>query len=128
VGPALRALRNGLGSVGYGELLDTPGSARAHDLQRLVSYGLGISVALIVTMPAWRTAAVLGITSSLLLLALIRIVTARKTAPYPVALTDLALTGVAVALATSSLVITLEVLAFVTSAIAMTFKVTPRLP
>jgi hypothetical protein len=79
-------------------------------------------------MPAWRTAAVLGITSSLLLLALIRIVTARKTAPYPVALTDLALTGVAVALATSSLVITLEVLAFVTSAIAMTFKVTPRLP
>ena len=78
-------------------------------------------------MPAWRTAVVLGIAGSLFLLALIRLVTGRKTAPYPVALTDQVLTGVAVAVATSSLVITLAVLAFITGAIAMTFKRTSRL-
>jgi signal transduction histidine kinase len=116
-----------LGSIPYRELLNTPGIARAHDLQRIVSYGLGVVVGLLVDLPAWRTIPVLVIASVSLLAAIERTVSGRKVAPYLLAQTDQLLATVAIAVATASPVITAAVVVFITAAIVASFAAPTRI-
>ena len=116
----------GLAAIPYRELLNTPGIARAHDYQRIVSYSLGVVVALVVDIATWRAAAVLAIAGVLLLAAIDRLVNRRRIAPYLLAQADQALASIAVALATASLVITFGVVVFVAAAIAASFAAPPR--
>lgn len=115
-----------LSSISYRELLDTPGIARAHDLQRVVSYGLGVIVSLLVDLPAWRAIAVLVIASVLLLASIERLITGRKAPPYLLAQVDQLLATLAVAIATASLLITVAVVAFITAAIVASFAAPSR--
>ncbi len=115
-----------LGSITYREILNTPGIARAHDLQRIVSYGLGVVVALLIDFPMWRSIPVLVIASILLVAAVERILSGRKVAPYVLALTDQLLATIVVAIATGSPLITLVVVVFITAAIGGSFAAPPR--
>ena len=106
-----------LGSITYREVLNTPGIARAHDLQRIVSYGLGVVIAILVDLPGWRAIPVLVIASVLLIAAIERLLTGRKVAPYVLAQVDQLMATVAVAIATASPLITLSVAVFISFAI-----------
>lgn len=115
-----------LACVPYRELLDSPGIARAHDLQRIVSYSLGVIIALLVDIPTWRSVAVLVIAGVLLLAAVERLITGRRIQPYLLAQADQMLASVAVALATASPLITFAVVAFISASITATFAASGR--
>ena len=51
----------------YREVLNTPGIARAHDFQRIVSYGMAVALILLIDLPTWRINTVLLISSACLL-------------------------------------------------------------
>lgn len=111
-----------LSSVAYRDLLNTPGIARAHDVQRLVSYGVGIAVALAIDLPAWRSPLVLAIASVLFAAALFRLGTGRGPAPYPLAYIDQLGTAIFVGVATGTPILTLGVVLFISIAVAATFR------
>jgi signal transduction histidine kinase len=113
--------------VPYREVLNSPGIARAHDLQRVVSYGLGVIVALVVEIPTWRAVAVLTIAGVLLLVAVERLITGRRIAPYLLAQVDQTLASVAVALATASPLITFAVVVFISASITASFAAPGRM-
>jgi signal transduction histidine kinase len=107
-------------------LLNSPGIGRAHDLQRLLSYGVGIAAGLLMDLPWWRAAPVVGIAAVLFLAAADRLRGHRLTTPYGVALVDMWLTGLVVALATGSVLITAAVVGVVVAAITATFAAPQR--
>lgn len=110
-----------LKGIQYRELLNTPGIARAHDLQRMVSYSLGLVVGLVLDLAPWRTAAILTITGVQLLATAERLFRRRKIAPYLLAQLDQLLSVLGVAAITGSPVITLAVVAAITAAIVASF-------
>ncbi len=114
-------------AVPYRELLDSPGIGRAHDLQRIVSYGTGVALGLAVHMPPWRTIAVVGIAGVMLILAIRRTITKRAAPPYPLALADELASGTAVAAATASPLITVAVMLFIGLAVTATFQAPRKL-
>lgn len=118
---------NAFESIPYREVLNAPGIGRAHDVQRLFSYGLGIAVGLILDLPAWRALPVVLISAAMFLAALIRLTTKLDTNPYPLAQADLLLASIVVAVATASLPISVAVAGFVAIAIGATFEVPHRL-
>lgn len=109
-------------TVPYRDVLNTPGIARAHDMQRLMSYGIGIALSLIIRFPGWRTLGVLTIATSLFLFTLWRLLRSRVVAAYPLAHGDLLLAGTAIAFATASAAITIPAVAFIAVAIFATFR------
>ncbi len=111
----------------YRDVLNAPGIARAHDLQRLISYGIGVAVTLIVRFPGWRAPAVLAIATSLFLFALWRVLKGRVVPAYPLAHGDLLLAGTAIAFATASAAITIPAVVFIALAIFATFAAPPRM-
>ena len=110
-----------LRAVPYRELINAPGVARAHDLQRLLSYGLGVAIGLIVDMSGWRKGAVLALSLAMFLAAARRLAVSPRSAPYSLALTDLFAASAIVAFATASAPVTLAVAGVVVIAIAASF-------
>lgn len=118
--------RGALASIPYRELLNTPGIARAHDLQRMVSYSLGVVVALLVELPRWRTGLVLVVAAAMLVATVERAIRRRKLAPYLLAQIDQFASTTAIAIATGSPIITVAVAIFITAAIVASFAAPPR--
>lgn len=110
-----------LSAVPYREPLNAPGIARAHDFQRLVSYSLGLFISLVIDMPAWRVVAVAVLSGGLAAAAARRLVARSTPAPYTLAITDIVLAPVLVAVATASPLITGGVIGLVSLAIAVSF-------
>ena len=115
-----------LAAVRYRDLLSAPGVARAHDIQRVLSYGLGVTIGLIVDVPQWRATFVLVVSSWMLAAAVWRLATRRTIPPYPLALVDLFASGLIVAVLTGSILVTLAVVGVVTLAIAASFDAPRR--
>ncbi len=113
-------------STPYRDVLNTPGTARAHEYQRLVSYGVAIAVSLAVGFPGWRMPVVLGIAILMFGGALWRLIADTKISPYGLAQLDLLLAGVAIASATASLAITTAAVAFIVVAVTASFRAPRR--
>jgi signal transduction histidine kinase len=111
-----------LGTVPYRELLNAPGIARAHDFQRVLSYGLGLLVAFVIDLPVWRMGAVVLLSGGLLYAAAHRLVTHHRPAPFRIALGDLGLASLIVAVATGSPVLTAGVVAVIGLIVAASFR------
>jgi signal transduction histidine kinase len=110
-----------LGAVPYRELLNAPGIARAHDFQRLLSYGLALIVGFVIDLPGWRIAVVAVLSATLLYAAARRFVTHRRPAPFRLALTDLGFASLIVAVATGSPLLTAGVVGVVALILAASF-------
>ena len=114
-------MRETITSVGYRPALDTPGIGRVHDAQRLLSYGLAVVAGLVVDLPVWQAGVLTGTGLVMFLAALYRLATERTTNPYLLAQTDNAIAGLAIAIATTSPLLTLAVGLFISGAIAASF-------
>jgi signal transduction histidine kinase len=112
-------------AVPYRELLNAPGVGRAHDAQRLLSYGLGVVLSLIIDMPPWRAGLILTLSGVMLLATARRLAKGPSTAPYVIAMSDQVVATSLVALATGSPLITLGVIGVIVIAITASFEVTP---
>ncbi|MDJ0960073.1 MAG: HAMP domain-containing sensor histidine kinase [Acidimicrobiia bacterium] len=116
-----------LRAVPYRELIDAPGVGRAHDLQRLLSYGLGVALSLVTDLPQWRAVFVFGISAIMVLATVRRLVTGPSQVPYVTAMVDQVVATSLVALATGSPLITLGAIGVIVMAIAATFETTPAM-
>lgn len=112
-----------LSSLRYREFLDVPGIARAHDYQRVFSYGFGGIAVIALGASAWRVTVVVTVCALLALLAARRLVLRRHPAPFPLATLDLVLATVVVAIATGSVAITLLISTIVGFAVIATFEI-----
>ncbi len=116
-----------LRAVPYRELLNAPGVGRAHDLQRVLSYGLGVVLSLITDLPQWRTFLIFGISAFMLLATVRRLVNGPSQAPYVTSMADQIVATSLVALATGSPLITLGAMGLIVLAISATFETTPAM-
>jgi signal transduction histidine kinase len=120
---ALKGWLADLSSTRYREFLDVPGIARAHDYQRVFSYGLGGIAVVALGASPWRVTVVVAVCALLTLLAGRRLILRREPAPLPLAIVDLVLATVVVAVATGSAAITLLMPTIVGFAVIATFEV-----
>jgi signal transduction histidine kinase len=115
-----------LGEVRYREPLDVPGIARAHNFQRVFSYGLGAVAVAALELDTWRVVVVGATCVVSVLVAARRLATGRQLAPLPAALIDLLLSTFVVAVATGSAGVTLLVALVVGAAVVGSFAVPAR--
>ncbi|MDJ0953891.1 MAG: HAMP domain-containing sensor histidine kinase [Acidimicrobiia bacterium] len=111
-----------LRDVPYREVLDGPGITRAHNFQRMASYGSGLVLAMVVDMPRWRIVTVAAICATQIALAAMRVARDKGAAPYPLAQLDQLAAGVAIAAGTGSFLITTAAVAMISAAIAGSFR------
>ncbi len=123
----LSAADSRLRDVPYRELLDSPGINRAHNFQRMASYGSGLMLALIVAMPQWRIVTIVAICATQIVLAVMRVARDKGSAPYPLAQLDQLVAGVAIAVGTASFLITTAAVVMISTAIAGSFRAPRRL-
>ena len=114
-------------AVPYRELLNAPGIARAHDTQRLLSYGLGVGLSLIIEMPRWRSLIIFAISLVMLLATIRRLMTGPSSSPYLIAVFDQLVATSLIALATGSILITLTAIGVIVIAVAATFDASPEM-
>lgn len=110
----------------YREVLNTPGISRAHDFQRIVSYGVAVAISLLIDLPAWRANTALVISAAMFAGAVWRLARGTTKHPYLLAWTDQLAAGTAIALATASPVITTAAVIFITASVGATFRCTFR--
>jgi signal transduction histidine kinase len=110
----------------YREVLNTPGIARAHDFQRIVSYGVAVVLCLLIDLPEWRANTALVISVTMLSGAVWRLTRGSTKRPYVLAWTDQLAAGMCIALATASPVITTAAVVFITASVGATFRSTVR--
>ena len=108
--------------IHYRGVLNTPGIVRTHELQRLVSYGIGSSLPFIVSFPGWRGPTVLGLCLTMWLWTVFRLVTGRQVNTFILAHIDLFAAGLAIAVGTASGPITIVATLAIDAAIIATFK------
>jgi signal transduction histidine kinase len=118
-------LKTGWATAPYRDVLNNPGIARAHDMQRLVSYGVAVVISFVVRFPGWRGPALFVIAAALFIFTLWRLAAHRKVPAYALAQSDLLLAGIAIAIATASVAVTVPTVVFIAVAIAASFR-TPR--
>ncbi len=116
-----------LRDVPYRELLDSPGITRVHNLQRIASYGSGLVLGLIVTLPQWRLVTIVAICATQIALAARRVARDSGAAPYPLSQLDQLAAGIAIAVGTTSLWITTASVVMISGAIAGSFRAPRRL-
>jgi len=114
-------------AVPYRPGLNAPGIQRAQDLQRLFSYGVAVTAALVLDLTGFQKAVICGTGVIMFTIVLHRVISHRNSAPYVIAQTDHAVAGLAIAVATASPLIVLAVGLFITVALASSFAAPPRL-